>query len=35
MENKKALGHVLAIFTIFIWAHVSFLQKSCFRHFSQ
>ena len=35
MENKKALGHVLAIFTILSGEQRSFLQKSCFRHFSQ
>ena len=35
MENKKAFGHVLAIFTIFIWGTTFISTKSCFRHFSQ
>ena len=28
MENKKAFGHVLAIFTIFIWGTTFYFYKN-------
>ena len=35
MENKKAFGHVLAIFTIFIWGTTFISTKILLRAFQQ
>lgn len=35
MENKKALGHVLAIFTIFIWGTTFISTKILLQAFQQ